>query len=257
MEPIPANGQHPSIKAARAITTLDMLYVHETHSVIGRCEDDFEAAFRGPGGWIERLAANDDARLLWYLDHVHGSGPAYTVITITAVRDAAAWQRLVDRVHAGDLREWSGRVDSLRHDMVSKVLRPLPWSGLQDMDLATVPVDDVQHDLVLYMEDTANPHEGMVDSYIAKAGEEYAPSIQRPNPLLQLVGAFQPAFGAGRRREIVLWQRVADNQALLRLFTSAVPARFKAPGTWMYDALEVRDQWTSRLLRTASWSPLA
>jgi hypothetical protein len=31
----------------------------------------------------------------------------------------------------------------------------------------------------------------------------------------------------------------------------------KAPGTWMHDALEVRDQWVSRLLRTSAWSPLA
>jgi hypothetical protein len=71
-----------------------------------------------------------------------------------------------------------------------------------------------------------------------------------------MVAAFQPAYGTGRRQEIVLWQRVADQQALLRLFTSAVPPAFKAPGTWMHDALEVRDQWTSRLLRTSSWSPL-
>jgi hypothetical protein len=234
-----------------------MLFIHETHSVIGRHEDDFEAAFREPGGWMEAVAANDDARLLWYLDHVHGTGPAYTVITVTAVRDAPAWQRLAGRVHDGDLRKWAGQVDRLRHDVVAKVLRPLPWSGLQDVDLATVPVDPPAHDLVLYMEDTANPHEGMVHDYIAKAGEQYAPSLRRPNPLLEMVAAFQPAFGTGRRREIVLWQRVADQQALLRLFTVAVPAQMKAPGTWMHDALDVRDEWTSRLLRTASWSPLA
>jgi hypothetical protein len=30
----------------------------------------------------------------------------------------------------------------------------------------------------------------------------------------------------------------------------------KGPGTWMHDALEVRDDWQSRLLRSASWSPL-
>lgn len=234
-----------------------MLFLHEIHSVVGRHEDDFEEAFRGPGGWIERVAADDDARLLWYLDHVHGTGPAYTVITITAVRDAPTWQRLADRIHDGDLREWAGRVDRLRHDAVAKVLRPLPWSDLQQVDLLAVPVDPVEHELVLYMEDTANPHEGMVHDYIARAGEQYAPSLRRPNPLLQMVASFQPIFGTGRRREIVLWQRVADQQALLRLFTTAVPDQLKAPGTWMHDALEVRDQWTSRLLRTASWSPLA
>jgi len=30
----------------------------------------------------------------------------------------------------------------------------------------------------------------------------------------------------------------------------------KEPGTWMHDALEVRDDWQSRLLRSANWSPL-
>lgn len=234
-----------------------MLFLHQTHSVIGRHEDDFVAAFREPGGWMERVAEKDDCRLLWFMDHVHGTGPAYTVITITAVRDAAAWERLAGRIHDGDLREWAGQVDRLRHDSVDKVLRPLPWSALQEVDLTTVPVDAKEHDLVLYMEDTANPHEGMVHDYIAKAGEQYAPSLQRPNPLLQMVAAFQPTFGTGRRREIILWQRVANQEALLRLFTTEIPAQLKAPGSWMHDALEVRDQWTSRLLRTAGWSPLA
>ena len=234
-----------------------VLYLHETHSVIGRCEEEFEDAFRGPGGYVERVAADPGTRLLWYLEHTHGTGPAYSIVTITAVRDAAAWERLAERVHTGDLREWTGRVDRLRHDATAKVLRPLPWSELQEVDLSTVPVGGVEHDLVLFMEDTANPHEGLVHDYIELAGGQYAPSLRRPNPLLEMVAAFQPAHGTGRRREIVLWQRVADNQALLRLLTTAVPAQMKAPGTWMHDALEVRDQWTSRLLRTAAWSPLA
>jgi hypothetical protein len=234
-----------------------VLYIHETHSVAGRCEDEFQEAFRGEGGWMERLAAGDDARLLWYLDHVHGTGPAYTVVTVTGVRDGAAWERLADRMAHGDLRDWVGGVDRLRHDATAKVLRPLPWSDLQDIDLAAVPVEPVERPLVLFMEDTAHPHEGRVHDYIETAGRQYAPSLRRPNPLLEMVGAFQPVFGAGRRREIVLWQRVADQKALLRLLTMEVPPAMKAPGTWMHDALEVRDQWTSRLLRTSGWSPLA
>lgn len=236
---------------------MSMLLLHETHSVIGRCEDEFEEAFKGPGGYVDRLTSNGDARLLWYMDHVHGTGPAYTVVTLTALTDGQAWQRLMERVHEGDLREWIGKVDSMRHDSATKLLRPLPWSEWQGVDFKDISTAQVDHELVLYMEDTANPHEGMVHEYIAKAGEQYAPSLRRRNPLLEMVGAFQPCFGAGRRREIILWQRVADQEALLRLFTTAVPPQFKAPGTWMHDALEVRDQWTSRLLRTSSWSPLA
>ena len=59
-----------------------MLFMHEVHKVRGRAEDDFEAAFRE--GWMPTLAAGDDARLLWYTNQAHGSGPAYTVITMTA-----------------------------------------------------------------------------------------------------------------------------------------------------------------------------
>jgi hypothetical protein len=234
-----------------------VLFLHETHSVIGRHEDEFDEMFRGPDGYMQRLAESDDARLLWYLDHVHGTGPAYSVVTVTGVRDGGAWERLNHRVAQGDLKDWIGRLDQVRYDSVAKLLQPLPWSGLQEVDLAEVPVKPADHDLVLFMEDTAMPHAGKVHEYIEMAGRQYAPSLQRRNPLLEMVAAFQPAFGAGRRREIVLWQRVADQQALLRLFTSAVPPAFKAPGTWMHDALEVRDQWTSRLLRTSSWSPLA
>jgi hypothetical protein len=35
-----------------------------------------------------------------------------------------------------------------------------------------------------------------------------------------------------------------------------LPPEASAPGTWLHDALEVRDQWESRLLRSAAWSPL-
>jgi hypothetical protein len=35
-----------------------------------------------------------------------------------------------------------------------------------------------------------------------------------------------------------------------------MPEEMARPGNWMHDALEFRDQWRSKLLRTASWSPL-
>ena len=44
---------------------------------------------------------------------------------------------------------------------------------------------------------------------------------------------------------------------LLPLLSREVPAEHRGPGTWMHDALEVRDRWESRLLRVAPWSPLA
>ena len=49
----------------------------------------------------------------------------------------------------------------------------------------------------------------------------------------------------------MLWQRVDFPERLPALFTRELPAHVKGPGTWMHDALEVRDDWESRLLRSA------
>src|SRR3984957_11926382 len=133
-----------------------MLFMHEVHKVRGRAEDDFEAAFRE--GWMPMLAAGDDARLLWYANQAHGSGPAYTVVTITAVRDGPAWERLALRVQKGDLKQPMRELDQLRHDVEAKLLVPLWWSPLQDVDFEDVPADGREHELTLYMEDTMWPY---------------------------------------------------------------------------------------------------
>jgi hypothetical protein len=101
-----------------------VLFMHEAHKVRGRLEDDFEAAFRD--GWMPMLATGDDARLLWYADHAQGSGPSYTVVTITAIKDGAAWERLARRVQQGDLQQWMRGLDELRHDVDAKLLALLP-----------------------------------------------------------------------------------------------------------------------------------
>jgi hypothetical protein len=233
-----------------------MLLLHEVHTVAGRHEDAFEDAFRK--GWMSTLGNDDDARLLYYLKLAHGTGRAYQHTTITAVRDGAAYERLARRVQSGDLRSWAADVDGMRHEVKGKLLLPVDWSPIRDIDLASVPVDDVDHDPVLYMEDSAWPHEAMLDTYLEKARTHYAPSLEQrtERSLLTLLAVFQAALGAPRRREVILWQRVDFPDRLPGLFTRELPAHVKGPGTWMHDALEVRDDWESRLLRSASWSPL-
>jgi hypothetical protein len=231
-----------------------LLFMHEVHRVRGRAEDDFEAAFRD--GWMPMLGAGDDARLLWYANHAHGTGPAYTVVTVTAVRDGTAWERLALRIQKGDLRTWMRDLDELRHDVEAKLLVPLPWSPLMDVDFNGVPTDGREHELTLYMEDTMWPYEDKFGEYIDRCGEVYSKSLDHPNPLLRIEAAFQPALGSHLRREVALMQRVIDPKALLKLLQTEIPAEYRGQGTWMHDALELRDQWTSRLLRTSSWSPL-
>ena len=238
-----------------------MLFVHEVHRVAGRSDADFEAAYRD--GWLPALAHSDGARLLWFLHQAHGTGPAYTAVTITAVASAGALAELQARMREGDLRSWAAEVDGLRHEAVAKVLEPVPWSPLTSVDLAGVPATAQERgpDLPLFMEDTAWPHPGRREAYLERAAALYVPTLERAaaagHGLLELVAAFTPVFGAGRASEVVLWQRVARPDLLSPLLTREIPAAFAAPGTWMHDALEVRDRWESRLLRVAPWSPLA
>jgi hypothetical protein len=233
-----------------------MLLLHEVHTVAGRHEDEFEAAFRT--GWMSALAGGDDARLLYYLKLAHGTGRAYQHTTITALANGAAYERLARRVQSGDLCTWAAEVDGMRREVRGKLLLTVDWSPMGELDLATVPADGREHEPALYMEDSAWPYEAKLDTYLEKARTHYAPSLEQRSErsLLTLLGVFQAALGAPRRREVILWQRVDFPERLPGLFTRELPGHVKGPGTWMHDALEVRDDWESRLLRSAAWSPL-
>lgn len=236
-----------------------MLFVHEVHHVVGRHAEAFDACYRD--GWMPALAGSD-ARLLWVLHQAHGTGPAYTVVTVTGVASVAALGDLQDRVRRGDLRAWAAEADALRHDAAAKVLEPVSWSPLVDMDLGAVPAEPAPRGgaLPLFMEDTAWPHPGQLDAYLERASTIYVDTLRRAaeagRDLLELVAVLVPAFGAGPEREVVLWQRLARPDLLLPLLEREVPAAYQGPGTWMREALEVRDRWESRMLRAAAWSPL-
>ncbi|MFQ5515407.1 MAG: hypothetical protein ACE5FG_13365 [Myxococcota bacterium] len=234
-----------------------MLFLHEVHEVVGSREDAFEAAYRDE--LLPTLARDDEARLLYYLVHAHGTGVSYNVVTILALRDGATWERLARRVDHGDLRDWAERLDGLRHDTHAKILIPLPWSPLQKLDLQDVPTVPGDHELSVFMEDTVWPYEGKLAAYIERSGSHYAremAEVSRRRPaLLRIEASFRTAFGSHRRREIVLWQKVTEPRVLQALITREVPPEYKAPGTWMHDALEIRDRWESKLLRSTCWSP--
>ncbi len=236
-----------------------MLFLHETHRIVGTEADAFEAAFRD--GLMPALAEGDDARLLWFFHHAHGTGPSYTVVTITALRDAGAWEKMTRRFEDGDLRSWRSGVDRVRHDTQAKLLAPVGWSAMREVALDEVPVDGATHELTLYMEDTVWPYAGKLEEYLEAAGTLYARDtigrrVAEGTSLLELRACFRTLVGGHAAGEVVLWQRVLRPDLLVPLLTREVPAEHRGPGTWMREALAYRDRWESRLLRTAAWSPL-
>jgi hypothetical protein len=232
-----------------------VLFVHEFHKVVGTAAARFEDAYRN--GWMPALAEGDDARLLWYLDLAHGSGLAYRAVTVTAVKDGAAWARLAERVARGDLQSWARELDGLQHESRGRVMTPLPWSPSVGQ-LADVPTGPVEHEPTMYMEDTMWPFPGKVGEYIAASGDIYRRSLAAEDSQMKMSIslALQTMPGAGRSPEVTLMQRVPDLSRLIHLLTNDIPAEVTGPGSWMHEALGLRDQWESRLLRTAVWSPL-
>jgi len=234
-----------------------VLFLHETHRVAGRHAADFEALLRDE--WMGALARSDATRLLWYLNHAMGSGPAYEVVTVTALADGAAWEEMGRRVREGDLAELTVRLDSYRHEVEGKLLVPVAWSALQEVDLASVPTEAAPHDLSVYMQDTGWP-DAPLDDYLELWDQDYWQIMRRTPPerkLLDIQACFQVAHGSGIRPEAILMQKVVNFSTLGRLLTSAEehdPTTW--PGTYMAKGLEIRDQWESKLLRTSSWSPL-
>ena len=234
-----------------------MLFMHETHRVIGRYAPEFEGLMRDE--WMAALAAGGEARLLWYLNHAMGSGPAYEVVTVTAVSDGAAWEALGQRMLNGDLTALNTRLHSCRHEVEGKLLSPVYWSALQEVDLATVPTDGSTHDLSVYMQDTGWP-DAPLDDYIELWDHDYWQIMRRTPPdkkLLDIQACFQVAHGSGLRPEAILMQKIMNFDTLGRLLTTAEehdPTTW--PGTYMAKGLEIRDQWESKLLRTSAWSPL-
>ncbi|HVA75206.1 MAG TPA: hypothetical protein VNF71_11650 [Acidimicrobiales bacterium] len=233
-----------------------MLFLHEVHRVQGAKEGEFEAAYRDY--WMPTMAKSDYARLLWYTNHALGSGVSYNVVTITAVEDGRAWEDLIQRVQKGDLKSWMLEVDNLRHDVVGKVLVPVHWSPLQEVDLGSVPVDGRLHEPSLFMEDTGWPY-APLDVYIQGWYDIYYAPMEKTSPgqqLLDIQACFQPAHGTHQRREAMLWQKILRPAALTKLLSREARPEQRAPGTYMHEALALRDQWESKLLRTSSWSPL-
>lgn len=221
-----------------------MLYLHETHAVIGEHETAFEHHVRE--GYLQAVASDPDTRLVWYLDSTHGAGEGYKVVTVTAFADPAAYDRLLVRLLDGDLAAWMRRADELRYSVEGMLLVDGPGHHLAS--LADVPVDGREHEPTLLRQDRVRAAEGV--DLVAEFGAR-TPTTVAEHPLVRFECGFLPALGGVEPGQIVLLHRIVD-----------VPGWI---GAWRDDVME----WPgglgavpgetgreTRLLRTSRWSPL-
>ena len=219
-----------------------MLFVHDVHAVMGERELDFEDSVRSE---YAVAVADGDTRLLWYFNSTHGAGEAYKVVTITAVRDGDAWERLVERLRRGDLSAWAGRAEAMRYGLTSTLLAALPSSPLAALDLDAVPAEPQDHALSVFREDTL---EGPgLDEVLDVAATPGSDAVLTP------VGAFRPAVDPAPRRQVLY--RLAEPDRWTPAF--GLDAGWDDwPGS-LTPTLPPDVSGSSRILRTSSWSPLS
>jgi hypothetical protein len=227
-----------------------MIFLHETHEIVGGKTAAFESAFRAE--WVPLVEAGGGARLLWYWHLTHGTGASYQAVSLTAVRDWATWGEMAARMRASpDGRRWREASASLRREVVGKLLEPVAWSPLQDVELGVATVPD-SADTNLYLHDTGWPYPGKLDAYVEALGSIYFPQT-RGSRMIRVDACLTVCPGSGRGQEVVLLQTILDWPAFSRLLTEG--ERPSRPGDWMEEGLKYRDRWESKLLRPAAWSP--
>jgi hypothetical protein len=227
-----------------------MIFLHETHEIVGGKVAAFESAFRAQ--WLPLMEAGGEARLLWYWHLTHGTGVSYQAVSLTAIRDWATWGELVARIRTSpDWRNWREATAPLRRAVTGKLLQPTSWSPLQGINLkaSAVPNDVETH---LYLHDTGWPHPGRVDAYVDALGSVYYPQTLK-SQMIRVDACWTVCPGTGRGQEVVLLQSILDWPAFSRLLTEG--ERPSRPGDWMEEGLKYRDRWESKLLRPTPWSP--
>jgi hypothetical protein len=231
-----------------------VLFIYETHRVKGVAQDAFEAAFRDE--YAPALERDTDARLVWYLNHAHGSSISFNVVTVTAIPDLPAWWRLAERVRAGDLAPWARTIDGMRYGSQGALVRPASWSPTIEVDFGRATTRGDAHALTMYVEDTIDADRGDPEAGFAAAGKVASGQAAGSggDGLTRLVAAFCPVQGSGKQRQLILLQQVLDLGRLADFYLTG-SASGERPWSAGHEIPSITDTWRTRLLRAAPWSP--
>jgi hypothetical protein len=221
-----------------------MIYCIERHHLIGEHDREFEELYART--YLPRLDEEDEARLLWYAQTPHGAGEAYYIVTVTGFADVAAWERWGERLRRGDLADWLEEADSRRYRCVGSLVSELPWSPLQLTELPPASPGTSKPGLlrldVLGFE--------RYEQLIAMSAWE----TDRKLAVMELVGAFVPILAPFDEIQAFLLYRIGAHDEVVRAFDADGG---RAPWLGGYPLPGGVVHLESRLLRTASWSPLS
>jgi hypothetical protein len=230
-----------------------MFFVHQIHALSSATAAEFETMLREE--WCPAVAREAGTKVVWCARSMPGAISFPEIITLTAVADGSALERYGERVRSGDLVAASEALAALRSTLTTRILTPLKFNPLSP-DLAAIPVVGDDRPGEIYLHDLVPPRIGAQRAYEDAMEKVY---MSMPDDeLLQIViwAGLETVAGGGPVPESLNISHVRSAAAETQLLAFEAPRENKQLGNWMYDALKLRDTWTTRLVRGLRWSPL-
>ena len=227
-----------------------MMYLHQIHEVPPGTEDTFEAFVRDE--WLPAVNANDGAHFTWFGRSTSSARFAQESITIVAFDDMTSFEAFA-AVERG-----SAVTQVLRDRRIgvqTRLLRPIDYDPWTTAD-TQIPEGPQEGKPVIYMHDFVPPVTGQMRGYVDMMRERYMALTEKDLSGVVLRASWQTVAGGGPMPEMFNLSEILDLDALVALIAHEIPREYKAMGSWMWEALATRDQWTTRLARSATWSPV-
>lgn len=230
-----------------------MFYVHEIHELDAERAETFEALVREQ--WVPAVAADPQTRLVWCVRSMPGTASYPELVTMTAVDGGVALERLGDRYRRGDLRELATELGRHRNRVATRVVAALEEFNPYTVDLDEVPLvrDDAPSEL--YLHDFVVPQPGMQRAYEVQMREAFMKMLEIDALPMKTWGGFETVSGGGRVPLSLMITWIAHPPAISNLLAEGNPRVAPEPGSWMSEALKLRDTWVSRIVRSVPWSP--
>ncbi len=230
-----------------------MLALHQIHRVRPGRDASFESLVRDR--WLPAVATIDGCRFAWYATATPIARHSDEVATITIMRDGTALDGFLTEVRGGRLTSLAKEIRDHRSGSETRMMLPIdydPWTR------SGVEVPDTAQDgpVVAYMHDFVPPEIGQMRGYASMMRDRYMALTEKDLSGVVLRTSWQTVPGGGPLPEMFNLSEIRDVGMLNALLVHEIPREQKAMGSWMWEALAVRDRWTTRLLRCASWSPV-
>lgn len=227
-----------------------MLYLHQIHTLAPGGDAAFEELARDR--WLPAVNAHEGCRFVWYGMPTSAGRYADEAITILAFETMAAFDRFASGERAGEVTR---ALRERRVGVQSRLLRPIdydPWTS------AAIAVPDGPREgaPVAYMHDFVPPVRGQMRAYVDLMRERYMALSSDALSGVVLRASWHTVSGGGPVPQMFNLSEIRDVDALVSLIAHEIPREYKEMGTWMWEALATRDEWTTRLVRSATWSPV-